>query len=110
MAASCLVMANLPTYAQIGISAAWFVTICRAVQGISSMGEAVGAEIYLTESIEIPERYPAVALVDVFSAAGGLFALGVALFVTTSNLNWRLAFWLGASIAIVRLHPLLLKI
>lgn len=101
MAASCLVMANLPTYAQIGISAAWILTICRIVQGISSMGEAVGAEIYLTESIERPARYPAVALVDVSSASGDLFALGVAYFVTSSGLNWRIVFWLGASIAIV---------
>ncbi len=39
MAVSCLVMANLPTYTQIGVAAAWIVTICRIVQGISSMGE-----------------------------------------------------------------------
>ncbi|WP_341750778.1 MFS transporter [Candidatus Tisiphia endosymbiont of Sialis lutaria] len=37
MAASCLVMANIPTYAQIGVTATWIVTICRAAQGISSM-------------------------------------------------------------------------
>ena len=42
MAVSCLIMANLPTYSQIGISAAWIVTICRLIQGLSSMGEAVG--------------------------------------------------------------------
>ena len=29
MSMSCIVMANVSTYAQIGISAAWIVTICR---------------------------------------------------------------------------------
>ncbi len=46
MALSCLTMANLPTYAQIGITASWLVTICRIMQGISSVGEAVGAKLY----------------------------------------------------------------
>ena len=48
MAVSCLVMANLPTYAQIGITAAWIMIFCRIAQSISSMGEIIGAEIYLT--------------------------------------------------------------
>ncbi|WP_425361140.1 MFS transporter [Candidatus Tisiphia endosymbiont of Stenodema calcarata] len=34
MAASCLVMANLPTYAQIGSMAAWILTICRIMRHI----------------------------------------------------------------------------
>lgn len=29
MSISCIIMANLPTYAQIGIAASWIVTICR---------------------------------------------------------------------------------
>ena len=101
MAISCIVMATLPTYAQIGIVAAWIVTFCRIAQGVSSMGESVGAEIYLTESIELPARYPAVAFVSVSATLGGLFALGVAFFVTSFSLNWRLAFWGGALIAII---------
>jgi MHS family proline/betaine transporter-like MFS transporter len=94
-------MATLPTYAQIGIVAAWIVTFCRIAQGISSMGESVGAEIYLTESIELPARYPAVAFVSVSATLGGLFALGVAFFVISFSLNWRFAFWGGAFIAII---------
>ena len=34
MSLSCVFMANLPTYAQIGIVASWIVTICRIVQGM----------------------------------------------------------------------------
>jgi MFS family permease len=101
MAISCLVMANLPTYAQIGISAAWIMIFCRVAQGISSMGEIIGAEIYLTETIKIPTRYPVTAFLDVSTYLGGLFALGVAFFVTSSGLNWRFAFWFGAVIAVV---------
>lgn len=49
MSISCVVMATLPTYEQIGITAAWIMTICRIIQGISSMGEVIGAELYVTE-------------------------------------------------------------
>ncbi|OZG32524.1 MFS transporter [Rickettsia endosymbiont of Culicoides newsteadi] len=42
MAISCIIMATLPTYAQIGVTAAWLVTVCRIIQGISSMGEIMG--------------------------------------------------------------------
>lgn len=102
MAVSCIVMANLPTYAQIGITAAWAVTICRIIQGLSSMGEIVGAEIYLTELIKVKEaRYPAVGLMACSSAFGTMLALAVAMLVFALHLEWRLAFWFGACIAIV---------
>jgi MFS family permease len=101
MAVSCIVMASLPTYAQIGIAASWIVTICRIFQGISSMGEVVGAQIYLTETITRPARFPAVAGMAVADGLGGVAALGVAVFVTSYGMNWRLAFLLGAFIAII---------
>ncbi len=101
MAASCLVMANLPTYAQIGVTATWIVTICRAVQGVSSMGEITGAELYLTETIKPPVQYASVGLMSVCGSLGKLGALGVASLVTSHGFNWRLAFWLGAAVALV---------
>jgi len=101
MAISCIIMANLPTYAQIGISAAWIVTICRIFQGMSSMGEIVGAEIYLMETIARPARFPAVSSMGIVEDLGTLAALGVAYFVISFNMNWRLVFWVGAAIAIV---------
>ena len=101
MAISCLVMANVPTYAQIGISASWIVTICRIVQGISSMGEFIGAEIYLTEYIKPPYQYPSVSFLTVSSTSGTMVALGVATLVTSYDLNWRMAFWVGIIIAAV---------
>jgi MFS family permease len=101
MSVSCVIMALLPTYAQIGISAAWIVTLCRIVQGMSSMGEIVGAQIYVAETIPRPLSYPAVAIVSISSALGGTAALGVATLVTFFLMNWRIAFWIGAGIALV---------
>ena len=101
MAFSCIVMANVPTYAQIGIAAAWVVTGCRIFQGLSSMGEIMGAIIYLTEITKPPAQYPTVALVALSSSLGAMCALGVATLVTHCGFNWRIAFWTGACIAVV---------
>lgn len=101
MSISCLIMANLPTYAQVGITASWIVTICRMVQGLSSMGEIVGADLYLTEITKPPARYPIVALTSVASALGSVVALLVGSLVHMANFNWRVAFWIGAGIAVV---------
>ena len=54
MAGCCFVMATLPTYAQIGLTASVLITICRIVQGMSSMGEIIGAELYVTEIVKPP--------------------------------------------------------
>lgn len=101
MAVSCIIMANLPTYAQIGITAAWFLTFCRIIQGMSSMGEIIGAQIFMTEIIKPPARYPVVALTEVFADFGGFAALAVASLCTVYAFNWRVAFWVGACIAVI---------
>lgn len=101
MAASCIIMANLPTYSQIGITASWVITICRVVQGLSSMGESIGAELYLTEITKPPIQYPVVSLIPVSIAIGSLCAIALASIVTLHGLNWRIAFWVGACIAII---------
>lgn len=101
MAISCIIMANLPTYSQIGITASWIMILCRMAQGMSSMGEAIGAEVYLTESVPRPARFPAVALIDASGTIGGFAALAVASFVLSYGINWRVVFWMGAVIAIM---------
>ncbi|ALN41267.1 MFS transporter [Rickettsia rhipicephali] len=101
MSISCIIMANLPTYAQIGITATYIISICRIIQGISSMGEIIGAEIYLTEITKPPVRYPIVAIISFISSLGGSFALAIAAFVTSFGLSWRIAFWIGAGVAII---------
>ncbi len=101
MSISCMIMASLPTYAEIGVAAAWIVTICRMVQGISSMGEIVGCQIYITELIKPPTQYPAVSFINVASALGAVVALGIAVLVTSNGFNWRIAFWIGAGVAVI---------
>lgn len=101
MAASCLTMASLPTYAQVGIAAAWGVTICRMIQGLSSVGEILGAEVYLTEITRPPARYFVVASVAGAAAFGNVLALAVATLCTSHGFQWRYAFLFGAAIAII---------
>ena len=101
MAVSCIIMANLPTYAQVGITAAYGVTLCRTMQSLSSMGEICGANIYLTEITKPPYRYPIVASTSIASSLGPFVALLFASLVITLEINWRVAFWIGAAIAFV---------
>jgi MFS transporter, MHS family, proline/betaine transporter len=101
MSLSCFTMANLPTYEQIGITAAYIVTICRIVQGMATMGEVIGADLYITELTKPPIQYPAVTLIAVFGVLGGTCALGVASLVTSFGFNWRSAFWLGTLVAVI---------
>lgn len=102
MSISCIVMSILPTYAQVGITASILVTLCRIIQGMSSMGEIVGAQLYLTEFIRVPARYPAVATIAMAASIGAFGALGVAsLVLSNENLSWRYAFLVGAFIATI---------
>ncbi|MFV9866072.1 MAG: hypothetical protein AB8U88_07625 [Rickettsia conorii subsp. raoultii] len=72
-------MANLPTYAEWGYTASVCMIICRIVQGLSSIGEIVSAEIYITEITNPPIRYFAVAIIETI----GLVGATVALIITT---------------------------
>lgn len=65
------------------------------------MGEVVGAELYLTEMIKPPLRYSAVSSMTVAATVGITVALGVAFFVTSFGINWRIAFWFGAAVALI---------
>lgn len=54
MSGSCVVMSVLPTYAEIGITVSYTIIICRIIQGMSSMGEIIGAQVYLSEIVKRP--------------------------------------------------------
>ncbi len=103
MACSCIIMANLPTYAEIGITASIVMVLCRMAQGFSSSCESIGAQIYLTEMFKPPQRYIYNQIIDISIRVGGLFALSVASFAISISLNWRFAFWFGAIIAVIGL-------
>lgn len=101
MAVSCIIMANMPTYAQIGIAASCAITVCRALQGMSSIGESIGAELYTAELIDLPLRYKAVGYIGFAGVVGMAVSLMVAQIVLALDINWRIIFWIGAAIAIV---------
>lgn len=101
MSATCFVMAILPTYAQIGITASIGITICRMLQGISSLGESIGSEIYISEITDPPLRYTAVGLIGTAGAFGSMASLGAADALLGLGTNWRVVFLLGSLIAIV---------
>ncbi len=65
------------------------------------MTEVVGAELYITETINPPAQYASVELIVAFSALGGMAALGVPTLVTSFGFNWRIAFWIGAIVALI---------
>jgi MHS family proline/betaine transporter-like MFS transporter len=52
MGTSCIGIFYLPTYNDIGVWASIMITFYRVLQGMSSMGEIVGGEIYLTEYLQ----------------------------------------------------------
>lgn len=101
MAVSCIVMANLPTYKEIGVAASIIVTICRAVQGMSSVAEFIGAQLYLTEILKPPISYIAVMLIPITSVIGTAAALYMASKVIANDLSWRYLFWFGGVLAFV---------
>lgn len=101
MAISCLIMANLPTYAEIGITASIVMTLCRIIQSLSSVGEITSCDLYLIEITAPPIQYPIVGVTDVFGALGGTFALGVASLVMMNDFDWRWVFLFGFGIAFV---------
>ena len=105
IAGCSIVVAFLPTYAQIGIAAPILLTLCRMIQGISGISEITGVEIYLTESLKPPIQYSIVALVPACSMIGSTAALGIACLFSNVKFfiqdSWRLAFFLGGIIAIV---------
>lgn len=100
MSIACIVMATVDTYANIGYTATWIVMICRMIQGLSSIGELTGAQLYVSEITRPPVQYPAVAVMLLSAITGSVVALAVAA-ISARGFNWRIAFWIGAAIALI---------
>lgn len=117
MGFSCILMANMPTYDEVGIIASYGVTFCRILQSISAQGELIGVEIYLTETTKKPNQYVLVSLTSFFASLGGLLSITLAVIMFKFKMDWRLAYWCGAAISsigfIARTHiyetPIFLK-
>lgn len=103
MGASCFGMYLLPEYAKIGIWASVIMLCLRALQGMASLGEIIGAQLYISESISKPYVYPAIVLVTIGSMLGGTFAIAVSKFFIDTTGNWRYVFLAGSIIAFLGL-------
>ena len=71
------------------------------LQWFSSLGECIGAKLYLTEILKPPYRSIFAGIIAAFVEFGGFLALLVALFTINIGLNWRYAFLVGTVIAII---------
>jgi MFS family permease len=104
MGISSFAIALLPGFSTKGYEATVMFIIFRLLQSLSSAGEFPGAFTYLSE-INRGKKDEAfcVGLIQVFTDAGGLFALVVAYICLLSDIEWawRIPFVIGSFIAII---------
>lgn len=103
MAITCLTITQLPSYAEIGAMATTIIIICRVLQGMSVIGESIGAELYIAEGIEAPTRYYRVALIGFCGILGMFFSLVTVKAILSFNLDWRYIFYFGFVISLIGL-------
>ena len=101
MAICCMVLSITPSYEEIGFTAAIIVTICRLLQGLSSIGESTSSEIYMAEQTQKPERYYYTGIVAYAGVVGTVAALVVAKIILALGINWRFVFFAGAIIGFI---------
>ncbi len=103
MAFCSFVIASLPSYEKIGLTASVVMIVCRMLQGFSSIGEFIGALTYVAESTKAPQSYFYTSLVAFFTGLGSTFALlvGSIFLLIDSQDGWRTAFYFGAAIAVI---------
>ena len=101
MALSCFIMAILPTYQEIGISASIIMIGCRILQSLAASGEVIAAEIYLSELLKPPSSYIIISILSEMCTLGGMFALFIAIVVLELHASWRIIFLLACTVAFV---------
>jgi MFS family permease len=103
MSVSSFFLGCMPTYAEVGIRASIAVLVCRAIQGISSAVEIIGATVYVTEILKPPRSYFFGGMMGLAAGIGELLALfccSVFLFLRPQD-GWRYVFFLGSAIAVI---------
>jgi MFS transporter, MHS family, proline/betaine transporter len=102
MAIPTALVALLPTYQQIGLSAALLLLLVRLLQGLSVGGEYVGSMSYLAESAPPNRRGFATSWCNVTGGVAALVGSGLAAVVSRvltpeqlSDWGWRLPFLLS---------------
>ncbi len=103
MGGSCFIMFILPEYSQIGIWASVVMILCRIIQGMSSLGEVIGAKLYISESINPPMSYAMLQIITIGAIMGGSGAIFMSKVVIDTTGNWRYIFLIGSVIAFLGL-------
>jgi MHS family proline/betaine transporter-like MFS transporter len=106
MTVSMLVLALLPTHAQIGASAGWLLIVMRCLMGFSVGGEYPAVVAYLFETAPVHRRGLVTSSAAAASEIGGLLAVGLCAWLTTTlpqqsldSWGWRIPFLFGAGLA-----------
>lgn len=103
MGATCFTMFVLPEYSQIGITASVIMILCRIIQGMASLGEVIGAKLYISESIKAPMSYSMLQIITIGATLGGSFAIFMSKVVIDISGSWRYIFLIGSIIAFLGL-------
>lgn len=110
MAGASLVIALLPTHAQIGLMAPILLTLARCVQGISAGGEFGASSAFLVENAPPGRRAWAGSFQQVSVGAGTLLASMLAAVMFSAlpetfleTWGWRVAFGVGAVLGLLGL-------
>jgi MFS family permease len=103
MSISSFFLGCMPTYAQAGFKASIAVIICRAIQGICSAVEIIGAAVYVTETLKPPRSYFFGGMTGLAAGIGELLALFCcsALIMLRPEDGWRYVFFLGSGLAVL---------
>lgn len=111
MSGATVLIAFLPSYAQVGFFAPVLLLLVRVVQGFSASGEYAGASAFIAEYAPASRRGLYTSIVPASTAAGLLFGslLSAVLFAVLSvpemqSFGWRLPFLLAAPLGLVGLY------
>ncbi len=107
IALATLFIGILPSYAQIGVSAAIVLTIVRSVQLFCYGGEYSGAGIYVVELAKSKNTAFIGALLSAMALVGSVVAAIVGIILTSVNKtdpNWRLGFILGGVVGLIAIY------
>lgn len=103
MSISCILIPNIPSYAEWGSLSTILFLFLRLVQGFASGGECIAADVFIAETVPKPMVYFCSALVEATASFGGLMACGIGMIcLTLSPENgWKIPFYIGSAIAVL---------
>ncbi len=103
MSISCILIPNIPPFAEWGMLSAVLFLGLRLLQGFAAGGECIAADVFITETVPKPKVYFCSALVEATCSLGRLVACGVgAICISLSPENgWKIPFYIGSGVAVL---------